>query len=131
MTRQDISPPPAGVLCSVCWGLDKPFGSGPTPSVVTVVFSGIEMGDKWEPADGKPPSNQYQLAQTLPCTFTFSNADFDIELVYDSSSTTLTYDAPGFPIFNGQESGSCHLELENDLLFEDNHFFGGQAEIVL
>lgn len=79
-----LDPVPAGDACTVCWGIDKPFGGSQTPETITVVIEGVEKGPTWITGDGEPPNGTFKLLQVepIPCQFEFEDDDFHMFLLY-------------------------------------------------
>ncbi len=131
MGRTIIHPPAVGDSCAFCWGSGKPFGAGPTPSVVSVVFSGIQKGAAWSVADGEPKNGAFRLSQISPCSFNQGDIFSSVFLGWDSSSTGLSSIRAGVGHFSVNVSEKCLLVFENGLINPADRFFGGSAIITL
>ncbi|MCK5617168.1 hypothetical protein KAR91_85685 [Candidatus Pacearchaeota archaeon] len=131
MPRNEITPPPPGSFCAICWGSGRPFGAGPTPSVVTIQFSGIEKGDLWVPADGEPPNNNYRLEQSSSCVYEFLNADTAIFLEWRIGSVFCRMIFNSVNAFLIETADPCILVLETSLFPPGVPFQGGEATILL
>lgn len=124
-------PVPPGEPCPFCWGEDKEFGNVPTPSTVSINFSGISKGPNWQAADGEPPEGDFDVPQNVeegPCNFHI-RTDIDIELNYAPTSTLLFGSkVGGFGFFFSIHEEECINVLSSSL---DDHFSGGTAVVTL
>lgn len=130
MGRTIINPPPPGETCGVCWGAGLPFGPGLTPSVIVAVFSGIEKGGLWVPADGDPPNDTFRLTQDSSCGFGFLSADEEIFFEFLTGITECLFAKQNQTAFSGVIQEPCQLRVLNDNSFATSHFFDGQVDIT-
>jgi len=125
-----LLPVVAGDDCSVCWGVDKPFGSGATPSELVIVFEGVEKGPDWEVSDGEPFNGVFHLEQSLlfPCEFFYSNVGVaEILLRFYGGSTALSFKREiDVVYFGGTFLYNCQTVFGNQL---NSEFTGGTAVI--
>ena len=124
MGRTIIINPPPGVSCALCWGVGRPFGAGPTPSVVTAVFSGILRGDDWTIADPLPPNGSYQFVQDAPCTFVFDNGREVGSVVFDADTTVVALQVESVFAFIHLRTDPCVFEFENQQLQLGKYYAG-------
>lgn len=130
MGRTLITPASVGQACALCFGDGKTFGAIPTPSVVTVVFSDIEIGPAWVSGDGDPPNNSYRLRQNTPCLFqdTFDGQLLALEWLSFLSRVQLTISSG--VAFLSTTSNLCILTYENQLSGGSAKFINGGCEVT-
>lgn len=129
--KMKLDPVPAGSACTLCWGTDKPFGTGGTPSTVTVVIENVEKGPDWQPGFGEPPNGAFEFAQQggIPCRYIFGNAEFDMSLNFGPVSPEI--DVLSLIIFSSAffaSGDNCQAFYENEVT---DFFINGTATIFV
>lgn len=130
MARNVINVPVAGDTCSVCWGAGKPFGTSPTPSVVTAVFTGFEKTVLWVPGDIEPPNYSFRLPQVLPCRFDFRGVDFNVDWILPTGQSGVSMQLNFTGLFSGLFQVPCLKHFENELDISSLHLQGGVCDIT-
>lgn len=131
MGRSIIEPPAAGVGCAICWGSGKPFGAGPTPSVLTVAVEGIEKGTGWVSGDGEPPNGTYRLDQLQPCGWTVTVGATTVTLIYFSNQSTARVRIGVIIALAADLTDICQLAYENQLSPVGAKFINGTFSVSL
>lgn len=123
-----LQPVAAGDPCSVCWGLNKPFGSGDTPESFEITFENIEKGPDWNPSLGEPIDGTFEVTQDVisPCIFRGDVVGGGgILIVFGESETTvIAFTIPGNSSFVGN-TGPCIMVVGNNVI--STSFEGGTA----
>ena len=132
-----IPPPPiipptnAGGDCSICWGLNKPFGDGGTPDKIIVILSGIHQGPNWVPADGEALDGEFILDQLVPafCRYALDDLSGNTVAVHFNAGNTFVFANPPsiVPHFVGT-GGICSTLIFNQ---ENDHFKDGTCRIYI
>lgn len=127
---EQLEPVAAGSDCSVCWGIDKPFGDGGTPEKIFVILENIEKGPNWNAFFGEPPNGEYECSQgvSFPCQFLSPVVPgAKVTVLFSSGQTDISViTGLSFPVFTRTASQECLTVLGNE---EDNLFTGGTATI--
>jgi len=118
-----------GNNCSAC------FPVGETPKRLKCFFSGIERGDNWLPAAGKPPNGYHDLLQSdgNPCTWnddppTWPSITYTVSAVASFLSCRTTMFATAF--ISNPGSG-CKRGFSNNFKTPvGNIFYGGYAAVI-
>ena len=115
---------PAGNECVICWGEDRPFGNGDTPSQIKIEFDGIEKSLGWLPIDGEPPDGVFICNQIvgIPCQYLFSVIGPEIRVAFFSNQTQVRAESDtSRPAFFGQIIEICQTVFSNqgEIAFEN------------
>lgn len=130
MARNIIIPPIAGDTCSICWGVGKSFGTSPTPSVVTAVFSDIELPPFLPPGDFFNLTLRLDQLPGLPCVWQGGAGDFVAawSLQLAGSTVLLNFDLDRF--FTSIDPGPCEKSFQGDLSLSLPNARGGTCQIT-
>lgn len=120
-----------GVGNTICWGLNRPLGSGIPPQFLTVWFDGIEKSSTWSAGDGEPLNGYYTLDQLIFGEVWDFGAfgDLFMFLKYDFQGTEINFvNEFGKQIFLAFTSRICITHLENEAV---GPFENGFAELII
>lgn len=72
-----LTPNEPGNTCSICWGVGKTFGNGPTPTVVELRLTSLLPGEFWDQASEQNLLTTHWLEQQVnPCRFEITDGNF-------------------------------------------------------
>lgn len=129
---QPIIPDPvaAGNDCTICWGLDKPFGNGNTPESIVVNFSGIQKGPTWGVSDDLPINGKFTLTQIVdPKEYQLVDSGIGFAVIFLVDSTRIILRKIGFyDIFNGVTINACETLVYNYL---NTRYINGSCLITI
>lgn len=107
------------------------FDANQTPDAVIVSFSGILIGDGWNPTFPPAPNRTFILTHVAGCDYSGSitvNGTL-IQCIWDADGGDLEVFANGFPIFSDSRD-PCDTYFENDINNPIAAYYDGQAQIV-
>ncbi len=130
MARNVIIPPIAGDTCSICWGAGLPFGTSPTPSVITAVFRDIELPPFLPSGNFLNLTMRCQQLFGLPCVWQGNAGDFTAawSLQFAGSTVLLNFDGDRF--FTSIDPGPCEKTFQGDLFASLPNARGGTCRIT-
>ena len=131
MGRIPISPPPPGEACTICWGSGKPLGPGPTPSVVTAIFSDIEVIVPGGPNTFLDLTVKLSQLVGLPCVWQGDAGDFSasFQFLVNDSRVLLSFDSDRF--FTSLPVSPCVLDFVGSETASLPAARGGACRIIL
>ncbi len=113
-----LPPNEAGDDCVVCWGPGETFGDGPTPRVITAIFSGFTAGDGFNPADEQVLlAPQLLLQQLNPCAYAIQVGPILFFWRWSPTTALASVENTVVPIeyFRGDITEHCPLTIFNEL----------------
>jgi len=114
-----LKPNEPGNNCTVCWGSGKPFGNGPTPTVIQLRLTSLLPGEYADDADFDNLLVTHYLEQTgLPCTFNIIDGNLSWTVAWNSTNTYIgVYDFGTLrPVFQGYIDEVCEVDLPSTLI---------------
>lgn len=122
-----------GELCPSCWGVNKPFGPGPSPKVIQLRLLDLEAGALATEATNALILQPRLLEQTnAPCTYEIEASGFLYRLNFSLQFTTLVVEriSDGKRAFLDDFPPACQTSFPNALDDGDDHIaFNGRALI--
>lgn len=108
--------------CSVCYAANK------TPVTIFAQFTGIQIGDDWNPGDPPPPNGLFELTITSDCQWTLTTALYDFTYTAADPALPLIVDVIG--VANAYNAlipvSPCTTETANTFSTPaGRHYFGG------
>jgi len=128
-----LPPNEPGLPCGHCWGVDKTFGDGPTPKVITLKFTGWKPGNYWVPA-AEPFLLSPQLLQqtTSPCYYQLFTAGANFYFGWSGSNTycEITGIGTGRDFFYNIIDSVCPRIVPNGIIAPTYYAaYDGQVEV--
>lgn len=123
----ELDDPITGNNCPLCWPVDE------SPGIMLASFSGIKIGDDWEPPDIYPANKIFALGGAeWPCTYELNDADWFIR--WDTSPFFTNIHAKGWAgggaFFAGQVVGPCAFGFSNLMTIPENsNYWSGNCSI--
>ncbi len=113
--------------CPLCWPVDE------TPEFILVSFSGIGMGDFWDPRLPPPPNKIFKLTNDgCSCAYSVNTGTWIVEWgTAGGRSGCDIFTTPGLvAAFTANVAGDCVFGFGNEFLQKELfQFYGGQAAI--
>lgn len=123
-----------GLLCSTCWGLDKPFGSGPTPERVVVRVVGALPGALQKDFPASRANGFFLCRQVEPCWWMYEDDTVQVSWVLGLGWSLLhivhIVDSQAWGTFFSNPPVSCIRTFKNAYVnYATTLWFGGNAGV--
>ncbi len=129
-----LPPNEPGNDCILCWGTGKPFGDGPTPTVIQLRLTSLLPGEFADEADFDNLLVTHWLVQTgLPCLYNIIDGNISWNVNWNPTNTNISVVNLNTvrQVFNNLTFTKCQLDLPNQLTGPDGNIaFGGFANIT-
>ena len=129
-----LPPNEPGEDCTRCWGPAQPFGTGPTPKVLTLKFTGLQQGEFWVPEAEQSLLAPHSCIQTFfPCQWDEFAPSWFARVAFGDVATriSLTYTPTNRRAFDVIVPPRCtRSELNGITTFPTFFAFGGQVDIT-
>jgi len=92
------------------------FAAGKTPLSIFANFTGIQIGDPWNPGDAAPLNGIFELTQTVACQWQVMVGTIMISYNADAPASIVVFDtAPPMNIFfSAVGKPACTFSMDND-----------------
>jgi hypothetical protein len=130
----EIEDRPAGVECTLCWGVGNKF-SDFTPSYVRVLFGGVNRSPLAPPEAPPVPDFAFYLDQVpgFPGRFYYEDDNWSVSAGWDETLGTYLicyHIISGLFIFDGQRVEPCRQFIRNNLDPLSSWYSGGAGMIA-
>jgi len=129
-----LPPNEPGNPCTVCWGVGKSFGDGPTPKVIELRLTSLLPGEYADEADFDNLLVTHWLEQTgLPCVYNIIDGMLSWSVNWNPTNTYISVYNFGTlrTVFHNLTVEKCLLDLPNQNTGpDDNIAWNGFANIT-